>query len=79
MKFYIALTLVLASMVLMTQAIVYKDCGSKTGAIVDVSVTNCTQLPCVFVRGNDYSISIKFKSSKHNNIIIIFFTSFIQP
>lgn len=62
MKSFVAVCLVLMSIGFVAGGINFKDCGSKTGTIVDISVTNCTQVPCVFVRGNDYSIKITLKS-----------------
>lgn len=37
--------------------------GSETASIVSIDVTDCTQLPCVFVRGKNYTLDLKFTSS----------------
>ena len=38
--------------------------GSVTGAITDVNITDCIVLPCVFKRGNNYTLDLSFNSSK---------------
>ena len=42
----------------------YKDCGSVDGVINSITVTDCTDLPCKFERGKNYTLSLNLNSSK---------------
>lgn len=41
----------------------YKDCGSKLGNGITVTVDPCTAEPCTLTRGMNYSIGIDFTAS----------------
>ncbi|RNA35195.1 epididymal secretory E1 [Brachionus plicatilis] len=41
---------------------IYKDCGSETGSINKVTITDCTQSPCVFTKGKNYTLVLEFTS-----------------
>lgn len=42
---------------------IYRDCGSKTGTIESVKITDCDKPPCKFQRGKNYTLSLDFKSN----------------
>lgn len=58
---------------------IYKDCGklfklnfknliffkgSDTGSINKITITGCQQAPCIFIKGNNYTLDLEFTSSK---------------
>lgn len=51
-------------------SVVYRDCGSKTGSIVSVDVTDCNRVPCQFQRGKNYTLTLKFKSNANSKTIV---------
>ncbi len=36
--------------------------GSQTGQIVGLNVTGCTKPPCIFLKGNNYTMDLMFTS-----------------
>lgn len=59
------------------------DCGSKTGVIESVDVSNCDSTPCTLKKGEDATLNLKFTSCNNSLtrnmtaslcINIIFFT-----
>jgi hypothetical protein len=40
----------------------YEDCGSALGTIQSFDVTDCTTTPCKFIKGEAYTINIKFQA-----------------
>lgn len=65
MKFYCAPIVLIICLIESIKSDIYKDCGSQTGSIVSLSVTDCLTLPCKFQRGQNYTMDLKFKSSMH--------------
>ncbi len=47
-----------------TNWILLKLClGSETGSISDVLIKDCTKAPCIFHKGENYTLNLKFTSS----------------
>ncbi|XP_011161897.1 NPC intracellular cholesterol transporter 2 homolog a [Solenopsis invicta] len=48
-------------------AFVFEDCGSEIGKMVELSISSCTDMTaekCVFTRGSDVNVNMKFSASK---------------
>jgi len=43
--------------------------GSKSGSIVDVDITGCTKAPCLFQRGQNYTLTLKFKANANTKTL----------
>lgn len=48
----------------------FRDCGSKTGSIVSVDVTDCPRAPCKFQRGQNYTLTLNFKSNTDSKTLV---------
>jgi hypothetical protein len=47
----------------------YKDCGSETGIIKSISVTDCPAVPCIFQRGKNYTLDLTFESNVDTDVV----------
>lgn len=44
------------------------DCGSKTGVIESVDVSNCDSTPCTLKKGEDATLNLKFTSCNNRSL-----------
>lgn len=44
--------------------------GSETGKIKSVTITDCNQAPCIFKKGNNYTLTLSFDSSKNVSLFL---------
>ncbi|CAF1142595.1 unnamed protein product [Brachionus calyciflorus] len=49
---------------------IYKDCGSETGTINKVTITDCNQAPCVFNKGKNYTLELEFVSKVDTKSVV---------
>ncbi|XP_014482265.1 PREDICTED: protein NPC2 homolog [Dinoponera quadriceps] len=54
-----------------TFAFSFEDCGSEVGKFGDISISSCTTTDekCIFTRGNDIQVSLKFTPSKDTSTV----------
>lgn len=63
--------LILASLLISSNAIRIKDCGSMHGKVRSVTVAGCDNTPCLLRTGTDVSLTVDFTSCKCNTNILI--------
>lgn len=66
----ISIALVILLVVSACESSVYRDCGSKTGSIESVDITGCTKAPCVFQKGQNYTLDLSFKSITNSKTLV---------
>ena len=49
--------------------IAFKDCGSETGTISSVTVTDCTAIPCIFEKGKNYTLTLNLDSKVNSKSV----------
>jgi len=61
MEKFIPYSTILAAVIVATQCIVWKDCGSKESSVKSLSVSGCEKdKVCNLVKGQNYTISVDF-------------------
>ncbi|XP_064621746.1 NPC intracellular cholesterol transporter 2-like [Lineus longissimus] len=60
MKFFILAAIIACAL---ADKVPFKDCGSKTGNITSVDVSNCPAFPCPLVKGTNVTVAVVFTPS----------------
>ncbi|KAH8869191.1 Epididymal secretory protein isoform 2 [Schistosoma japonicum] len=60
----IALWTILLPLIYYVDAEPYRDCGSKIGSLISLTVTPCDKVPCALYKGQNSTITIEFSTKE---------------